>query len=466
MLFGDDFTWGVSAASYQVEGAPFEDGKGPSVWDMFSHRPGAVWGGHNGDTACDHYHRWREDVALMRRFSVGAYRFSISWPRVLPDGTGRVNEPGLDFYDRLVDELLAANIEPNVVLFHWDYPYALFRRGGWLNPDSPEWFADYARVLVDRLSDRVANWYTILEPACFIGMGHQTGEHAPGLKLGPREVLAAGHNALLAHGKAVQAIRSDAELRARIGIVPAGSRYTPVTDDPADVEAARALTFRAHVDDLFYYTWWLDPVYLGHYPEDALDLYGDDAPEVRDGDMELISQPLDVCAMNYYSTNLARAGADGRPERVSHKPGYSMTTQHHWAIVPRGIRYGARFLYERYGLPIVVTENGHQNADYVMSDGKVHDPQRVDYIRRHLLELERAIDADGIPVNGYFHWTIMDNFEWALGYTVRVGLVYTDFETLERTPKDSAYYYRRVIDTHGEFLHKDVDLDPRGIPRH
>lgn len=453
MAFPKGFTWGVSAASYQIEGAASEDGKGPSVWDMFSHQAGAVWNGHTGDVACDHYHRMAQDVAMMQQFAVRAYRFSISWPRVLPEGVGAVNGLGLDFYDSLVDRLLVAGIEPYVVLFHWDYPYALFKRGGWLNPDSAEWFAEYTRVVVERLSDRVGNWFTVLEPACFIGMGHWTGEHAPGLRLGRRQVLEAGHNALLAHGRAVQAIRGHARKPARIGMVPAGGRYTPVSDAPADVEAARQLTFQAHAGDLFYYTWWLDPIYRGHYPEDALALYGSDAPQVKPGDMELISQPLDVCAMNYYSSRLARAGTDGKPEAVPYKPGYPMTTQSHWAIVPSGMRYAARFLYERYGLPIVVTENGHQNADFVMSDGRAHDPQRIDYIRQHLLELERAMEEDGVPVEGYFHWTIMDNFEWAFGYSVRVGLVYTDFETMERTPKDSAYYYKRVIETGGGCLH-------------
>ncbi len=462
MPFPEDFTWGVSAASYQIEGAACEDGKGLSVWDVFSHRPGAVWSGHTGDVACDHYHRWREDVALMRRLGFGAYRFSISWPRVLPEGTGRVNEKGIGFYDRLVDELLDAGIQPWIVLFHWDYPYELFKRGGWLNPDSPGWFAEYARVVVERLSDRVAHWFTILEPACFIGLGHHTGEHAPGLRLGFGQVLEAGHNTLLAHGKAVRVLRECATQDVSVGLVPAGSRYCPVTDEEQDVEAARELTFRAAEGSVFSYTWWLDPVFFGRYPADGLEIYGEDVPDVAEGDMELISEPIDVCALNCYTSRLARADADGRPEVVPHPPGYPMTSQGDWAIVPRGIYYASRFLYERYGHPIVVTENGHQNNDFIMSDGRVHDPQRVDYIRGHLLQLERAID-DGVPVRGYFHWTIMDNFEWAFGYKVRVGLVYTDFQTLERTPKDSAYYYRKVMETNGACLHEEPGLSPAGI---
>ncbi len=451
MGFPEDFVWGVSTASYQIEGAAYEDGKGLSVWDVFCRRPGAVWSGHTGDVACDHYHRWRDDVALMQSLGIPAYRLSVSWPRVLPEGTGAVNEKGLSFYERLVDALVGAGIEPWVMLFHWDYPQALFQRGGWLNPDSPGWFADYAALVVERLSDRVSHWFTIEEPPCFIGLGHQTGEHAPGIRLGLSQVLQAGHHALLAHGKGVQAIRADARTTPLVGLVPAGQCYYPATDGDADVEAARRLTFSVADRTCFHHAWWLDPIYLGRYPEDGLAFYRADAPQVAPGDMETIRQPLDFCAINYYSGHAAEAGPDGAPRVLPRPPGYPMTTQSDWAITPSGIYWTARFFHERYGLPIVVTENGHQNNDYVMLDGKVHDPQRIDYTRRHLLELERAM-GDGVPVEGYFHWTIMDNFEWAFGYKVRVGLVYTDYTTLERVPKDSAYWYKKVIETNGASL--------------
>ena len=454
MPFPKDFTWGVSACAYQIEGAAYEDGKGLSVWDAFCRKPGAVWGGHTGDVACDHYHRWKDDLALMKAFGIRAYRFSVSWPRVLPEGVGAINPKGLAFYDRLIDEMLAAGIEPWLMPFHWDYPQALYCRGGWLNPDSPDWFADYVRILVEKFSDRVRNWFTHLELACFIGLGHQTGEHAPGLKLDFPQVLLAGHHALLAHGKAALTLRAHARQPLRIGIAPAGSKFCPITDESADVEAARALMFKVNARNCFQLAWWLDPVYLGRYPEDGLRCFGRDVPAIGPDDLRVIHQPLDFCSINYYSARLARAGADGTPEVVPHAPGYPQTTQDDWAIVPRGLRYACKFLYERYGRPIVITENGHQNNDSVMLDGKVHDPQRIDYTRRHLLEVERAL-AEGVPIQGYLHWTFMDNFEWAFGYKVRVGLVHTDYQTLKRTPKDSAHWYKRVIETNGAALHED-----------
>jgi beta-glucosidase len=451
MVFPDDFTWGVSTASYQIEGAAFEDGKGLSVWDVFSHQPGAVWSGHNGDVACDYYHRYEADTAMMRSLGIQAHRFSVCWPRVLPDGVGAVNEKGMAFYDRVVDEMLAAGIEPWVMLFHWDYPYELFKRGGWLNPDSPDWFADYARLMVERLSDRVRHWFAIEEPFCFTMLSHVHGQHAPGLRLSQAQGLQIGHNALLAHGKAVQAMRAAARQDLRIGVVPAGAHYVPASDSAADIEAARVAMFEEAKDGTRCQAWWLDPIYLGHYPERIVAAFGSDMPEIGPNDMDTICQPLDFCAMNYYSSRVVRADADGRAEVLPRKPGYPMTTQADWAIVPEAMHYSPKFLYERYGLPIVITENGHQNHDFVMVDGRVHDPQRVDYITRHLRELALAI-ADGVPVEGYFHWTIMDNFEWAFGYKIRVGLVYTDFETLERTPKDSAYWYQKIIETNGACL--------------
>jgi beta-glucosidase len=448
--FPEGFVWGVSACAYQIEGAVDEGGRAPSVWDAFCHAPGHIWHGHTGDVACDHYHRWREDVELMGRLGVGAYRMSISWPRAVPAGVGTVNEEGMAFYDRLVDALLEGGIEPWVVLFHWDYPLALFRRGGWLNPDSPQWFAEYAAAVVDRLSDRVGHWLTMVEPACFIMLGHRTGEHAPGLTLDLDQALQAGHHALLAHGRAVETIRARAKRTPRVGTVACGEGYMPASDDERDVQAARELTWTVTSTTGFDLTWWLDPMLRGLYPPEGLERVGRAAPRVEPGDMETIAQELDFVGMNYYSSRLACWRQDG-PAAVPRPPGYPMTTQNEWAVAPEGLYWLVRWTHERYGLPVVVTENGHQNNDSIHSDGKVHDPQRTDYLHRHVRQLRQAI-RDGADVRGYFHWTLMDNFEWALGYGVRVGLVYTDFQSLRRTCKDSFEWYQRIIATHGACL--------------
>ena len=451
MSFPKDFTWGVASAAYQIEGAPVEDGKGPSVWDMFSRKPGAIWRNQTGDVACDHYHRFREDVALMKELGIRAYRFSISWPRVLPDGVGTVNEKGLGFYDQLVDTLLAAGIEPWVTLFHWDYPLALYHRGGWLNRDSVNWFADYAGVITARLSDRVTHWMTLNEPQCFIWLGHQTGYHAPGDRLRMDEVLLAAHHILLAHGHAVQRIRVGAKAKPMIGFAPVGVTHIPATDSPADIAAARQAMFSVSRPDLFNNTWWLDPIFRGQYPADGLALYGAAVPKIRNGDMSTIAQPLDFFGANIYHGTVSRAGPNGAPEDVPLPLGYPKTTQDFWPVTPAALYWGPRFFHERYGLPVVVTENGHQNADVVSLDGKVHDPQRIDFLHRYLRELKRA-SADGVPVKGYFQWCFTDNFEWAMGDAIRVGIVFTDYPTQRRIPKDSAEWYRSVIRSNGDCL--------------
>lgn len=453
MTFPDDFVWGAAAASYQVEGGAYEDGKGLSVWDMMCRKEGAVWEGQTGDVACDHYHRYAADVALMKAIGLKAYRLSVSWPRVMPAGTGEVNAKGLDFYHRLVDELLAAGVEPWITLFHWDYPYALYCRGGWLNPESPDWFAEYTRVVVDALSDRVTHWMTLNEPQCFIGLGHQTGRHAPGDQLGLAQVLRAAHQALLAHGRAVAAIREGAKTAPMVGYAPVGQTRIPATDDPADVEAARADMFAIRHRDCWNDTWFMDPVILGAFPEDGLALFGPAVPTITGDDLETMCQSLDFLGVNIYSAQRIRAGDGGAAVRVPHPVGHPLTA-FKWFVVPEALYWGPRFFHERYGLPIVVTENGMSNADWVSLDGQVHDPQRIDYARRHLLQIERAID-DGVPVRGYFHWSIMDNFEWAEGFKERFGLIYVDYPTQKRILKDSARWYADVIASGGERLHRD-----------
>ena len=449
MSFSDDFVWGAAAASYQIEGAAFEDGRGLSVWDMMCRQEGRVWGGHSGETACDHYHRYAEDAALMARLGLKAYRFSVSWPRVLPEGAGAVNEKGLDFYDRLVDALLANGITPYLTLFHWDFPYELYLRGGWLNRDSADWFADYATVLVERLSDRVSDWMTLNEPQCYIGLGLVDGIHAPGDKLGIQEALRAGHHTLLGHGRAVQALRAGARQPLKIGYVPTGTMALPASEGEADIAAARKAMFGVNGDSCWNVAWWSDPVYLGRYPEEGLKAYGAKVPAVEAGDMETISQPLDYFGINIY--NGYTVAADGEGGRTLERPIGHALCANKWPMTPEALYWGPRFCHERYGLPVLIAENGLSNQDWVSLDGKVHDPLRIDFTRRYLLEYRRAA-ADGVELAGYFHWSVFDNFEWAEGYKERFGLVYVDYQTQERIPKDSAAWYAGVIASNGAAL--------------
>lgn len=441
--FPQNFVWGAATAAYQIEGAWDEDGKGPSVWDKFSHTPGNVANDDTGDRAADHYHRYREDVALIVGLGLDAYRFSISWPRVLPAGTGAINEAGLDFYDRLVDALLEAEITPYATLFHWDFPYALYQRGGWLNPDSSDWFADYTTLVVERLSDRVHHWMPLNEPRVFLQLGHREGTHAPGLELPRALVLAAAHNVLLAHGKSVQAIRAAAQGESFVGSVPAVSNFYPATDEPADVAAARELAFTIRQDNLWNNTWLNGPMLLGRYPEDGLALWAEDLPPFTAADMEQIQQPLDFIGLNIYSGFPVRAGEDGRPQIVEFPEGMARTHLN-WPVTPEILYWSPTFFHERYGLPLYITENGLANTDWVTLDGDVDDLQRIDFLRRYLGALQRAV-ADGTDVRGYFHWSLLDNFEWAEGYSQRFGLIFVDYPTGERTPKRSATFYREII---------------------
>jgi len=457
--FPENFIWGAAAASYQIEGGVGADGAGESVWDMFCRAPGKVFEGHNGSVACDHYHRHAEDVSLMRQMGLPNYRLSVSWPRVIPGGTGAANEKGLAFYDRLVDDLLAAGVQPWVTLFHWDFPLDLYRRGGWLNPDSPQWFADYTQLVVDRLSDRVSRWFTINEPQCFIGLGLQNGVHAPGDKLALAEVLRAGHHTLLAHGRAVQVIRARAKTQPLVGWAPCGNAPVPADETrPEDIAAARAALFGTGPDCPLYWdavpiwstAWWADPVVLGHYPADGLKAFGAAAPRFTDAEMKTIAQPLDFYGVNIYGGTRIYADPNGIPKKVNHPAGQPVTALK-WAVTPSVLYWVPKFLHERYKLPVVITENGLSSMDWVSLDGKVHDMQRIDFLRRHLRELGRAI-ADGVDLRGYFQWSVMDNFEWAEGYKERFGLIHVDYQTQKRTLKDSAHWYRDVIASNGGSL--------------
>ncbi len=453
MSFPKDFTWGAAAAAYQIEGAVATDGRGPSVWDTFSHEPGKVFEDHNGDVACDHYHRYAEDVALMQKLGVGAYRLSLAWPRIMPEGTGRVNEAGLAFYDRLVDSLLAAGITPWVTLYHWDLPQALQQRGGWLNRDIVGWFGDYAAVVADRLGDRVKHWMTINEPPCVIGLGYHEGVFAPGLKLSFRECLLGAHHLLLAHGTAVQTLRARCRGPVKISLAHTGRERLPATAAAADREAARRDYFASTSRGMWNLAWWADPVHLGHYPADGLEAFKADLPPITDGDLKLIAQPLDFIGYNCYSGWRVRAKADGSPEPVPGKWGIGNPrgTLSWLDIAPAAPYWAAHFLHERYQQPVVFTENGFCNTDFVHLDGQVHDPQRIDFMARYLAGIGQAC-ADGVPVGGYFYWSILDNFEWKEGYKDRFGLVHVDYQTQRRTPKDSYHWYHQLIRAGGAGL--------------
>ncbi|MFG1700414.1 GH1 family beta-glucosidase [Nonomuraea sp. NPDC049309] len=429
------FLWGTATAAYQIEGATGEDGRGPSIWDVFSHQPGRTRDGHTGDVACDHYHRWREDVALMADLGVNAYRFSIAWPRVLPQGAGRVNERGLDFYDRLVDGLLAAGVRPVPTLFHWDLPQALEDRGGWLNRDTAERFADYAAVVAGRLADRVPLWITLNEPFVHMAYGYAMGMHAPGQAL-LTGALPAAHHQLLAHGRAVAALRAAGARQ-----VALTNNYTPVrpaSGDEADVRAAEAY-------DILHNRLFTDPVLAGTYPD--MSAYTAELGFVRDGDLEIISAPIDALGVNYYNpTRIAAPADDALPFTDAGITGYP-TTAFGWPVVPEGLHELLTGLRARYGAalpPILITENGCSQADVPGEDGVIDDTGRVAYLEGHIAALRRAMD-DGVDVRGYFIWSLLDNFEWAEGYHQRFGLVHVDFATQRRTPKRSYHWFREFL---------------------
>lgn len=448
--FPAGFTWGAASSAFQIEGATGADGRGPTVWDEFCKVPGAIWQGQNADRACDHYHHWAEDVRLMRQIGLHAYRFSISWSRVLPDGTGRVNEVGLGFYDRLVDGLLAAGIQPWATLFHWDFPLALHRRGGWKSRDSAQWFAEYASVVADRLGDRVTHWMTHNEPQCFIGGGPSGLRLAPGEEVPLSDRLLMIHNALRGHGRAVVALRARTRNTPQVGWAMVGVTPTPADDRPESLRAAQQYAWGVPNRDLWNNAWYADPVILGGYPEEGLRVYGEAVPKSEPGDFDEMRQPLDFYGLNIYHGIPVTAGDDGTPRLVDRQAGYAKTA-FDWPMEPDSLYWGSRFHYERYGIPIVITENGLSSMDWVSLDGRVHDVQRIDFMRRYLLALRRGI-AETIDIRGYLHWSILDNFEWLDGYKQRFGLIHVDYATQARVLKDSALWYREVIETNGASL--------------
>ncbi len=433
MVYPPGFLWGAAGAAYQVEGAWDEDGKAPSIWDALCE--GRIAHGDDGRTACDHYHRFPEDVALMKAIGLKSLRFSVSWPRVIPS-PGKVNEKGLDFYVRLVKALAENGIEPLCTLYHWDMPLWVYEKGGWENEETAELFAAYTETVVKALSPWVRYWFTFNEPQIFIGMGYHTGEHPPFLTE-PATLPRVSRNVMLAHGKAVEIIRARAVRPPLIGFAPTGSVCLPLDGSEEEIERARA---QSYPDDCGPRdnNWWADPIVLGRIPRP---LRG----TVTEKDLETICRPLDFYAFNVYFAN-DLMGADGKP-LTRHAPGRPRTAMG-WPVTPEVMYWAARFHYERYRLPLMITENGMAAYDFRSEDGRVHDPQRAAFIRTYLKQLEKAM-AEGVPVIGYQYWSLLDNFEWTCGYDMRFGLIYVDFVTKERVPKDSAREYARIIRENG-----------------
>ena len=432
------FFWGAATAAYQIEGSPLADGAGSCVWHEFSHTPGTTFEGQTGDVAADHYHKWRDDVALMREIGLNAYRFSIRWPRILPDGTGDINAAGTGFYDRLVDELLAAGIEPFVTLFHWDLPSALFRLGGWSNPDIANWFADYATVVANALGDRVKYWMTLNEPYVVSAEGHLVGQHAPGL----RNIYATGqsvHNQLRAHVAGFQALKA-IDPNFSVGLAQHDAAVWPASESEEDVAAAeRAQAW--HNFPLF-----TDPLVYGHYPLELLDRLEPYLPHHYEDDMSALRVAPDFIGLNYYQGYYARnAAEDWLGFSAVDDPGTPRTTMD-WTIRPQGLYRVITQAHDRYKLPaIYVTENGAAFDDR-LQDKAVHDESRKDYLKAHVAAVLQAKD-EGVPVQGYFVWSFLDNFEWALGYSKRFGIVYVDYQSQERVVKDSGWWYGKLART-------------------
>ena len=444
--FPDDFVWGVATSCYQIEGAAEEDGRGESIWDRFSKTPGKVIDGTNGDVACDHYHRFVEDVALMKSLGVPAYRFSIAWPRVIPGGRGAVNQKGLDFYSRLVDTLLEAGIEPFATLYHWDLPQALEDEGGWSSRSTAEAFVSYAEAVVDRLGDRVSDWITHNEPWCASMLGYERGIHAPGV-VDQARAIAASHHLLLSHGWAMPVIRAKCP-GARAGITLNLGPMLPASESAADHDAARYA-------DGHFNRWFLDPVFGRGYPEDMVRDYvakgalpAEGMTMVKAGDLEAIAAPADFLGVNYYNRSIIRSEAI--PEEANEAPVRALApadewTEMGWEVYPPGLHQTLMRVHLHYGpRKMYVTENGCSYSTGPDAAGRVADARRVAYFREHLRAAHRAI-ADGAPLAGYFAWSLMDNYEWERGYGQRFGIVHVDYESQSRTPKDSALFLAKVF---------------------
>lgn len=440
--FPEHFLWGSATAAYQIEGAAREDGRGLSIWDVYCTRAGKIEGGQTGDIACDHYHRWAGDVALMRAMGLKSYRFSISWTRVLPNGIGPLNETGMAFYERLVDALLEAGIQPLVTLFHWDLPHELYCKGGWLNRDIAGWFADYAAQIVKRLGDRVSRWCTLNEAANVGSLGHHLAIHAPGVSYSHRDYFRMVHHMNLAHGRAVSVLRAGTRgAPAQVGQAFNLNLNIPRPADATGIEASRRDSFAFSTERPWWSAHlWLDPVFKGDYSPEVRAFYGDALDVVQADDLRTMSAPMDYVGWNYYMDW-------SQPQKSGGEP----ITMLKWCVQPEGVYWGSKLLSERYGLPVEILENGLASMDWVTTEGTVPDVMRIDHMARHLREVRRAI-ADGINIRAYYYWSFMDNFEWSAGYGPRFGLIHVDYATQKRTPKASAAFYREVIRTNGASL--------------
>jgi beta-glucosidase len=443
--FPPGFLWGASTSAYQIEGSPLADGAGPNIWQRFAHSPGRTNNGETGDVACDHYRRWKDDVALMRGLGLQAYRFSISWSRVFPKGTGAINARGLDFYDNLVDALLENDIRPNDTLYHWDLPAALDDRGGWLNPDIADWFGEYADAVFKRLGDRVPMFATLNEPWVVTDGGYLHGALAPGHR-NLFEAPIASHNLMRAHGRGVQVYRAGS-YPGQIGIVVNLEPKDPATDSKSDAAAANR-------GDAYMNRQYLDPIFKKSYPDEMRDIFGEAWPEFPREDFDLIAQPIDFLGINYYTRGVVRDDPTALPVRIAYvrQPEHAYT-ETGWEVYPAALTRTLLWVTERYGkLALYVTENGAALYDPPHAvDGAVHDPLRVWYFREHLKAAHDAIRG-GADLRGYYAWSLLDNYEWSLGYSKRFGIVHVDYETQVRTPKDSARYYSRIIASNGAAL--------------
>jgi beta-glucosidase len=442
--FPKDFLWGCATSAYQIEGSPLADGAGPSVWHRFSHTPGRVQDGDTADISCDHYRRYESDVDLMQSLGLNSYRFSIAWGRVLPDGTGRINAAGLDFYERLVDRLLSRGIQPMVTLFHWDLPAALDDRGGWLNRDIAKWFAEYADIVFRRLDDRVQYWTTLNEPWVVVDGGYLHGVLAPGHR-NVFEAPLASHHLLMAHGAAVEAYRATG--RNKIGLVVNIEPKYPASQADADLAATR----RA---EAYMNRQYLEPALLGAYPEELVEVFGDAWPQWPASDLDLIRQPIDYVGVNYYTRSVVRSEPSAWPlKAVPVKQKHHTHTETGWEVFPQGLTDTLLWIRDNYGNPpVYITENGAAFFDPPQVEGAVlEDPLRVDYLRKHITAVYNAIQR-GADIRGYFAWSLFDNFEWAYGFSKRFGIVHMNYETLERTLKASAHFYSQVIATNGASL--------------
>lgn len=446
--FCKDFLWGAASAAHQIEGAYLEDGKGMGIWDTFEQETGYIIRNENGNVACDHYHRYREDVAIMKELGLKSYRFSVSWPRVMPEGYGTVNEKGLQFYIDLVNELTEAGIEPMVTLFHWNLPTAIYELGGWENPQVVDWFEQYTDVVTTALGKKVKYWMTFNEPQLFIGAGLNAGVFAPFEKKSTEALMRISKNVYLAHGKAVRIIRKNCQ-NSIVGMAPTGEIVIPRDMNAESIERARKLSFSMKKESFTSsITWWSDPIFFGKIPEDAQAIFGECLPVLTEEEWEIVTEPLDFYGFNIYQ---GLEDLDSTEEYGPYAYPGSPKTSMDWNVTPEVLYWSCRFLYERYGKPIMITENGMSSFDWVSLDGKVHDPNRIDFLHRYLRSIKDAV-SEGIPILGYQYWSIMDNFEWINGYDKRFGLVYVDYRTQKRTIKDSACWYRDVIATNGEIL--------------